>query len=142
MRSPPPNPQNEQDNSRLLMAILVSMVILFGFHFLYEKPQQERLLRQQQALQAQKTVTATAPVVEQQMIKSRPEVLGAAKRIPIRGSKVTGSLSLTGARIDDLALNEHYATIENKEHVALLSPSGARDAYYVESGWMSSDGYA
>jgi YidC/Oxa1 family membrane protein insertase len=135
----PNNPNNEQDNTRLLVAIAISMVILFGFHFLYEKPRQEKLQQQQQVLQAQKTVTAAAPVVGQPPVENRSEALRSGKRIPIRGAKVTGSLSLTGARIDDLSMNEYYATIENKGHVDLLSPSGTKGAYYVESGWTSGD---
>lgn len=122
----------------MLVAIVVSLGIMFGFHFFYEKPQQEKLLKQQ-AEQAQKIAAAPAPAGAAPVIKTRQEAVQSTGRIAIRGDKVTGSLSLTGARIDDLSLNNYYATIENKEHVALLSPAGTKDAYYIESGWTNDD---
>ncbi len=130
-----PTPDDNKDNARLMQAIAISLAILFAFHFLYEKPQQEAQLKQQQeiAAKAQMPVTA-APAA----LKTRTEALAGAKRIKIEGDKVTGSLSLTGARIDDLSLNDHLED-DLKTHVELLTPSGADGAYYVESGWTSAD---
>jgi len=139
MKSPLRPPRNEQDNARLLIAIVISLAILFGFHFFYEKPAQEKMALQQRTEQAQNPAAGTAPIAEQQAVASRRDVIKATARIPIRGDKVTGSLSLVGARIDDLSLNDHYAALDHKERVALLSPSGTADAYYVESGWTSGD---
>ena len=129
-----PLPHDEQDNFRLLLAIVISVAILFGFNFFYERPQQEKMLQQQQV---QKPLAA--PISAQPVIKTRPEALAASRRIPIHGSKVTGSISFQGARLDDLSLNGHYAAIDKKEPVMLLSPSGTQEAYYVESGWTSDD---
>jgi YidC/Oxa1 family membrane protein insertase len=138
MKHAPHDPHHGQDNTRLMMAIVISLVILLAFHFLYEKPMQEKLLKQQ-AVGMQAAAPLKAPAPEVQAPKSRGEVIASGRRIPIQGNKVTGSLSLVGARIDDLSLNDHYTTIENRDHVALLSPSGTKDAYYVESGWTSAD---
>lgn len=135
MQSKFPNPDDNKDNANLMRAIVISIAILFAFHFFYEKPQQEAQLKQQQAQEqkAQKPVTA-APAE----LKSRADMLAATRRIKIEGDKVTGSLSLTGARIDDLSLNDHYED-DRKTHVELLTPSGAKGAYYVDSGWTSAE---
>jgi YidC/Oxa1 family membrane protein insertase len=132
-----PSPHDKQDTTRLLVAVVISLVILFGYRFFFEKPQLEKAQQQQAQMQAQKPVAP--PVAAEPVVKSRQDVMATTQRIPIRGAKVTGSISLVGARIDDLSLNEHYTTIDNKEHVELLSPSGTKDAYYVESGWTSDD---
>jgi YidC/Oxa1 family membrane protein insertase len=134
----PNNPHDPQENSRLLTAIALSMIILFGFHFLYEKPRMEKMERQQQqAVEVQKK--ATAPTAEAPPVKSRGDAIISTKRIDIMGRKVSGSISLVGARLDDLLLNDHYTSVDKKEHVPLLSPSGTKDAYYVEGGWVSDD---
>lgn len=121
-----------------MLAIAISLAILIGFHFFYEKPQQEKMLKAQQVAATAKPAAAVA-VAESSVFKDRQTAVAATRRILIQNGKLTGSISLTGARLDDLALNDHYTTIEDKKHVELLSPSGTEDAYYVEGGWISDD---
>ncbi|MBI3441479.1 MAG: membrane protein insertase YidC, partial [Proteobacteria bacterium] len=134
----PPPPPDEQDSSRLLLAIAISLAILLGFHFMYEKPRQEKMLQAQRAAALTPT-TAAGSATENKPLKPRQEAIAATQRVPIHSGELSGSLSLVGAKIDDLLLNEHYATIEKKERVARLSPPNTKDAYYVESGWTSDD---
>lgn len=129
---PPPGPQ---DNTRLMTAIVMSLGVFLFFHFFIDKPQMEKAAQQQAKTQQ----AAHAPATTAAEIKPRQDVIAETKRLPIEGAKVKGSISLSGARIDDLSLNDHYTTVDKKEHVTLLSPSGSADAYYVESGWTSED---
>ncbi len=137
----PPSPQDAQDTLRLMSAVVISLLIFLGYHFFFEKPQLEKMEQQQQQLaKEQKAAPAPAAAAPASLeVKPRADVLAATKRIPIQGAKLTGSISLTGARIDDLSLNDQYTSIEKTEHVTLLSPSGTKDAYYVEGGWTSDD---
>ncbi|MEO0999274.1 MAG: membrane protein insertase YidC, partial [Pseudomonadota bacterium] len=58
-------------------------------------------------------------------------------RVTIETERLTGSLSLTGARIDDLALNDYRESLEERSpNVRLLSPAGANGAYYALHGWV------
>jgi len=135
-----PDPHDKQDNFRLLLAIMISLLILLLFRNFFDNPQLEKIQSQQiqqQQMQAQKS--ASAPIAEQKLIEKQEDVTTTTRRILILGEKVEGSISLTGARIDDLSLNEHTATVESKENMALLSPSGTKNAYYVESGWATND---
>ncbi len=136
MTQTPPNPNEAQDQSRLMLAIIISLAVLFGFNFFYETPKQEQVAEK---AMLEVKVEAKAPVEVAVEAKSRSQVVGSSRRIKIAGDKIAGSISLTGARIDDLSLNDYYATINNIENVNLLSPSGTKDAYYFESGWTSSD---
>ena len=133
----PPSPHDTQDGDRLMRFALIAAIIFLGYHFLFEKPQLEKMQQQQQQ-QAQKSVVPT-PAAAPEEVKPRADIIAATSRIAIHGDKVTGSISLTGARIDDLSLNDQYTTIDKKEHIELLSPSGSKDAYYVEGGWTSDD---
>ena len=136
----PPSPHDAQDSGRIMKAVLISLAIFLSYHFLIEKPQLEKMERLQQE-QAKLTKSIPAPAAEQQELKPRTDVIAETKssRIPIQGAKVTGSISLIGARIDDLSLNDQYTTVYNTKHIDLLSPSGTQDAYYVEGGWTSDD---
>ncbi|MCK5659419.1 MAG: membrane protein insertase YidC, partial [Alphaproteobacteria bacterium] len=135
-----PDPHDKQDNSRLMLAIVISLLILLLFSNFFDNPQSKKIQpqqMQQQQMQTQKS--ASAPIAEQQSVENQKDVTTTTRRIPILGKKVEGSLSLTGARIDDLSLNEHTATAGSKENMVLLSPSGTKNAYYIESGWATND---
>ena len=131
----PPSSNDPQDTARLVRFFAMAMAIFLGYHLFFEKPQQAQKLQEQQAQQK----AILTPVAAKQETKPRTEVISSTQRIPVHGDKVTGSISLTGGRIDDLSLNDQYISVEKTEHVNLLSPSGAADAYYVESGWTSDD---
>jgi YidC/Oxa1 family membrane protein insertase len=141
----PFNPNESQDRSRMIVAVVVSLAVLLGYHFLVEKPRMEREAAQRQQVEAQQAAApqaaGKAAVAEaQDALRPRPQVLADdAARVPIRGTRVHGSLTLTGGRIDDLLLDGQYKTVERKENVELLTPTGAAHAYYVESGWVAQE---
>jgi YidC/Oxa1 family membrane protein insertase len=71
----------------------------------------------------------------------RDAVLAASKRIEIRTPRFNGSLSLTGARLDDLRLVGYHETVSPASPpITLLSPAGSADPYYVEHGWTVTPG--
>ena len=149
-----PSSPDPQDTARLVRFFVIAAAIFLGYHLFFEKPQQ---VQPQAPQPTEKPVPA--PVAEKQEIKPRAEALAATHRIPIKGDKLTGTINLTGARIDDLSLVGYYATIQGKTgnrsanfanatqkefandngYVELLSPSGTAQAYYVEGGWTSDD---
>jgi YidC/Oxa1 family membrane protein insertase len=71
---------------------------------------------------------------------TREEALAQHQRVPIATGTLSGSINLTGARIDDLRLNDYHETIDPKSPtIVLLSPSGAPDAYFAEFGWIAQE---
>ena len=79
-------------------------------------------------------VTLAPPVLD------RAAAVAGAGRIKIETPHVTGSLSLTGARIDDITLTRHRETVDKSSApIDLLSPQGAPKPYYVDLGWVSAD---
>ncbi len=153
----------EQKN--LILAIVLSLAILFGFQFFYETPRlRQQQAAQQAALQVQQTeqlaqggvaalpATPGAPSATPSATPSVPgvtaippaadreTVLGRAPRIVIEAPRVTGSIALEGGRIDDITLLDYRETVEpSSPHITLLSPIGANNAYYAEFGWTGVD---
>ncbi|MFL9841500.1 membrane protein insertase YidC [Sphingomonas sp. ST-64] len=69
-------------------------------------------------------------------VRDRKLVLAESPRVAIETPTVRGSISLKGARIDDLVLIKHQETIaKDSDPIRLLSPSGTRDAYFAGFGW-------
>src|SRR3546814_19014458 len=59
-----------------------------------------------------------------------------APRIPIETPKLTGSINLTGARIDDIVLPTYNQTLKkDSPPVRLFSLSGTKDRYFGGFGW-------
>ena len=52
-----------------------------------------------------------------------------------------GSIDLKGGQLDDLVLKDYRETIDkNSPLIRLFSPSGAPNAYFAETGFVSGSG--
>ncbi|WP_417468571.1 membrane protein insertase YidC [Maricaulis sp.] len=132
----------EQRN--LFIALGLMLVIMLGYQFLITGPAQER---QRAAIEAEQAALVeqgidpdlpaaltSAPTVS---ALDRPEALATAQRVEINAPSVEGSISLTGARFDDLRLRRHTVEVGGSELVSLLNPIGSGDVFYVRDGWQS-----
>ena len=64
-----------------------------------------------------------------------------APRVEIDTAALTGSISLAGGRIDDLALKDYRETLDPESPlVRLLNPLGTEDPYYALHGWIALSG--
>ncbi len=143
---------NEQRN--LIIAIALSALILFGFQrFFPHSPPPP------QPIASSGEVAPGAPPAPAQMGDNRPPVpgapnaglsaspvasrdaaLAASRRIPIHTPSLTGSIALTGARIDDLTLvGYHEQPDPSSPEITLLSPAGSPAPYYAEFGWVGGE---
>ncbi|QGN54836.1 membrane protein insertase YidC [Novosphingobium sp. Gsoil 351] len=63
--------------------------------------------------------------------------LAGGGRVPIAGPRVTGSINLTGAVIDDLSLTSHRAELaKTSGPVRLFSPAGTPAQHFAQFGWV------
>ncbi len=70
-----------------------------------------------------------------------PDTPQDAPRINIQTPEFSGSISLLGGRIDDLALTQYRETTEDDADVVrLLRPVGERNAYFATFGWTATEG--
>lgn len=124
----------------LIFAIALSVAIIFGWQHFYEKPRIEQEATVQKAYnkeleQAKKKTIAEGPAL------TRDEAItdNNNQRVKIKSSLLSGSISLKGLRFDDLTLLHYKQDVaEDSGPVELFSPSGSRDGYFAEIGWVSS----
>lgn len=128
-----------EETRNLLLAMVLSMAILFGWAVLSEnffptarEPSTEFIDGQQVAVPDEDAgpVTDALPA-----IRERAEVLVETPRLLIDTPALEGSINLRGARIDDLLLKRHHETIEGDADIRLFSPRGAPDSYFAQFGW-------
>src|SRR5437660_6042903 len=74
-------------------------------------------------------------------ILPRDSAIAASPRIKISTPRISGSIALKGARIDDLALIQFRETVDPASPpIILFSPSGTAAPYYAEFGWVPAAG--
>jgi YidC/Oxa1 family membrane protein insertase len=128
----------KDDNRNLFMFLIASMVLLFGYQFLVVDPAQKRA----QALKAQTSASASLqslglPQTFDRVLSTK-EALGLSPRIEVQSEAVSGSISLVGARIDDLRLLRYKETQNpNSPAVTLFEPLGTKYAYYGEQRYFA-----
>ncbi|NML08558.1 membrane protein insertase YidC [Sphingobium sp. AR-3-1] len=128
------------DKKNIILAVLLTAAILFGWpyvsHYFFPaaNPPATRIEGGKTTpVAAPGTDTADGPVT----IRDRAIVLKESPRVPIRTPKLTGSINLRGARIDDIVLPTYRETIDkDSSAVRLYSPSGTQDAYFAGFGWQ------
>ena len=148
------------DNRNTILAVILSGLVLIAWQYFYNVPQMEKQRAAQQAQseimkpapqaggttplattpQAGAAPTANGPAAATPVV-SRETAIAAVPRIKIETPRVTGSISLKGARIDDLSLVQFRETVDpTSPAIVLLSPSGTAEPYYAEFLWLPASG--
>ena len=153
----------DENNRNFILAIVLSIAVLFFWQYFFVKPPQQPEAGQQTAQQqaqpqqpqpgtpqpgtsttGQPPVPGSAPAqpgAAPSQVVSRAEIIAKGQRASIDTPSLKGSINLKGARIDDLVLMKYRETVEpNSPNVVLLSPAGSSDAYYTEHGFVSDPG--
>jgi len=132
-----------ENNTNLIVAVVLSVLILVGFQYLYIKPQQEQYRQHVLAESELKKAQPANAVEEVTAPRARTDVVLDNKRIPVITPELRGSINLKGARIDDLVFTNYRQSVESESpQVTLLSPSGSAAPdmpYYAEFSWLSDD---
>ncbi|MGN6411511.1 MAG: membrane protein insertase YidC [Nitrobacter sp.] len=137
------------DNRNTIIAVVLSGLILIAWQYFYNIPQMEKDRVAQQA-QSQTDKSQTEPAknsaapnhaAAETTTVSRDVAIAATPRIKIDTSRLSGSISLKGARIDDLLLTKFRETVDPASPaIELFSPSGTTNPYYAEFGWVPAAG--
>ncbi len=157
------------DNRNTILAVVLSGLVLLAWQYFFNIPQMEKQ-RAQSQLQSQlanptaptgaapgnappQTGAATAPApaanapaANQPASTAAPAIsrdaaIGAGPRIKIETPRLSGSIALKGARIDDLSLVQFRDTVDPvSPAIVLFSPSGTAEPYYAEFGWVGASG--
>ncbi len=134
------------ENRNLVLAVLLSAAVLFGWEYFVVKPQAEREHAAQSQVaheqhQERKPLAVQTP-------QAGAGTLGRARALNVLGPRVAidtpsldGSLLLKGARFDDLRLRNYRETTDAKSpEIVLLSPERTAYPYYAAFGWVAAPG--
>jgi len=131
------------DQKRLFLAIAVSLAILLGFQMLVA-PHLPKPPVQTALTEATPGRPATTPPEGSPGAGAAPSVQAVPAQVPrlkIAAHRLRGSVSLLGARIDDLVLTDYKETLApDSPNVRLLEPRSEEHPYYVQYGWTAAAG--
>ena len=127
------------ENRNIFLAIALSVGILVGYEFFFARHPAPQAPATTAAVPATPGAAAPGAVPGQpaKAVQTREEALASAPRVKIATPSLSGSLSLQGARLDDLSLEKFHETIDPASpKITLLTPAVGEGAYYAEFGWV------
>ena len=141
------------DNKNLILAVVLSTLIMVGFQWVYGSyfaPTPSNNAPQDQVSSrapSEQPVPGVAPSEQLPPVPGSAPVARAqsadetavanAPRVKIDSPRLAGSISLVGARFDDLVLKDYRETVDPKSpQIRLLNSSGA-NPYYAQFGWVA-----
>ena len=133
---------NDQ-NRNLILATLLSFAVIMTWTLLFPP---EEIITDTPAEVATQTVDPTVPLGDPMAPTATApaateEPTADVARIEIQTPELTGSISMLGGRIDDLALTGYRETLDDGAPIVrLLRPVGELDAYFASFGWTATDG--
>ncbi len=150
------------DNRNFIIAIFLSVLVFIGWQYFFIEPQMEAERARQQAA-TEETGTAElepgttapgdarppsveapaqrAPGMAAAGAVARDEALAQSPRVVISSHELDGSISLRGARFDDLRLRQYRATVDPQSpEVVLFSPAKTETPYFSEFGFIAAPG--
>ena len=136
------------ESRNLILAIILSVGVLFIWSFFFEAPEQEMLNGEIESgdvsevnsneldMEAIDEIERSLGITENDNI-GLDEALSADKRVKIETNSIVGSINLKGLRIDDIVLKKYNETQEEfSEKIRVLQPIDTYDGYEVTFGWI------
>lgn len=150
------------DNKNVVLAVVLSVIILFGFEILFKQdvpvapPEGSQVAGTPQPQAGSATpatpgaptsqtpsIPGSAPITNAQDVleQSREAAINAVPRVKIDAPEVHGSISLKGGVIDDLTLPNYRQTIDPESgEIVFLQARGSLNAFFVGHGWSGGEG--
>ena len=142
------------DNQRnLILAIAVSVAIMFGFQYFFPTHPRPEAPTAQDAAPSQ-SQPLTPPSGDVQAVPRGPVTAAPAPsvsapaaaaadtgpRIQVTTPRLAGSIALKGARFDQLSLEDYRETVDpGSPTITLLSRPSSEHPYFAEYGWLAQD---
>ena len=136
------------ESRNLILAIILSVGVLFIWSFFFEAPEQEMLNGEIESgdvsevnsneldMEAIDEIERSLGITENDNI-GLDEALSVDKRVKIETNSIVGSINLKGLRIDDIVLKKYNETQEEfSEKIRVLQPIDTYDGYEVTFGWI------
>jgi YidC/Oxa1 family membrane protein insertase len=131
---------NENSRNTITFAVIAMLMLLAYNLFVLQPAEKKRAaeLAHQRLVTAQQAALPTPATVH---VVTRGEALAQSARVKVAAPALTGSISLKGARIDDLFLAQYPVSLDKgAPKVELFRPEGVSQAYFAEFGWAGAPG--
>ncbi|MBU2961856.1 membrane protein insertase YidC [Citreicella sp. C3M06] len=138
----------DDQNKNLLIATGLSFVVILIWFLLFPPPEQQvedqagpAAVQTVDGSTATATTPSTAPGTDPAANATQAETASDAPRLPIDTARLSGSISLSGGRIDALTLKDYTVNLdEDSPNVEILEPVGSGHSYYALFGWAPGAG--
>ncbi len=126
------------DLKNLIVFIIAAVAVWIMFDHYLLKPKVEALRQAQQIQQAAKKGEMEGAGGTLTELRPREEIINDTPRVRIETPRISGSIALTGGRIDDISLKDYFKTKQKPDPVVLFSPMGSFHPRYATFGWVAS----
>ena len=133
------------ETRNLVAAISLSMAVLIGYQLFFVDIKKDQYQQEIIAENVGDSSNIPIPSNDNSGIlnteNTKSTVVTTVPRVSVISKEVTGSISLKGARIDDVTLSQYRETLDPDSNlIDLLLKSNERNPYFIEFGWSSPDG--
>ena len=133
------------ETRNLVAAISLSMAVLIGYQLFFVDIKKDQYQQEIIAENVGDSSNIPIPSNDNSGIlnteNTKSTVVTTVPRVSVISKEVTGSISLKGARIDDVTLSQYRETLDpDSSLIDLLLKSNERNPYFIEFGWSSPDG--
>ena len=133
------------ETRNLVAAISLSMAVLIGYQLFFVDIKKDQYQQEIIAENVGDSSNIPIPSNDNSGIlnteNTKSTVVTTVPRVSVISKEVTGSISLKGARIDDITLSQYRETLDPDSNlIDLLLKSNERNPYFLEFGWSSPDG--
>lgn len=139
----------DDQRRNLILAIILSVAVLFGWQIFVDGPAQQRRVAEQEARAAEEAAqqeliadaTQTGAVAPGGATAAAPAAAVVEDvRVPFTASELRGTLNLTGARIDDVTLVNYREEVDpDSPNIHYLKPLSDEGSFFTDFGWVSAD---
>ena len=126
------------DTRNLIAAICLSMSVLIGYQILFGEPAQQNVKKEQQLVDKNNEPSIELPKDNNTSLTEVTKKTRNIDRINIVNDELEGSISLLGARIDDLVLKNYRKTLDpESDKIRFLKKIDEREPFFIQFGWSS-----
>ncbi len=126
------------DTRNLIAAICLSMSVLIGYQILFGEPAQQNVTKEQQLVDKNNEPSIELPKDNNTSLTEVTKKTRNIDRINIVNNELQGSISLLGARIDDLVLKNYRKTLDpESDQIRFLKKINEREPFFIQFGWSS-----
>ena len=126
------------DTRNLIAAICLSMSVLIGYQILFGEPTQQNVKKEQQLVDKNNEPSIELPKDNNTSLTEVTKKTRNIDRINIINDELQGSISLLGARIDDLVLKKYRKTLDpESDQIRFLKKIDEKEPFFIQFGWSS-----